>query len=162
MSSEYDMVTLKRAEVRRQKILDMLHENPGMSGGSLVQALPEYKYESMRGAIANMLAKAEIAGTGPKRAQCYFPLVKTTHTAESVRAAKLARTNATNGKRITDPEKLKAQRERKRLERARERQQAAEPWRTVHIVRADDKPIQKQGGQGALRRDVTVNCQQNY
>lgn len=167
MSSDYSITTLKRAEVRRQKILDMLHATPGMGGGDIVIAMPEYTFESIRGAIANMLAKREIAGTWPKRAQTYIALVKTTESAESVRAARLARTKEHN-KRNRDPEyqaayrEKKRQAEAKRAQRKHEAKLAAEPWRTIHIVRADDPPLKNQGGQGALRRDVTVNCGQNY
>jgi hypothetical protein len=175
MSSDYDITTLKRAEVRRQQILDLLHENPGMKGGDIVIALPDYQFESIRGAIANMLAKREIAGTGPKREQVYFALVKTTISADAVRKAKLARSRLHNQTR--DSKYSNAARERKRLaeakraQRKREAELAAQPWKIVHVSgnkRAmdgrtlTDRPIEGQRGQGALRRDVCVNCFQNY
>lgn len=163
---QYDKATLQRAEERRQKILDLLNASPGLDYPGIQQHMPEYPPTSMRGAIANMLAKREIAAAGPKRGHVYFALVKTTHSAESVIDAKRARNQIGNSKR--DPETLNAARERKRIaeakrqQRKRDKELAAQPWRTVHIVKADDPPLKNQGGQGALRRNVFINCEQNY
>jgi hypothetical protein len=163
---QYDKATLMRSQERRQKMLDLLHATPGLDASGLIAALPEYTLESVRGAIANMLAKSEIAATGPKRDRKYFALVTTTHSAASVLEAKYARNRVGNAKR--DPETVNQARERKRAteakraQRQREREAAAQPWRTVHIVRPDDPPIKNQGGQGAVRSRVFVNCHTEY
>lgn len=163
---QYDKATLQRAQDRRQKILDLLHQTPMMTAAALLQAMPEYTLANLRGSIANMMAKSEISVSGPKREHTYIALAKTTHSAASVLESKYARNRVGNAKR--DPETTNAARERKRFleaeraKRKREKEIASQPWRTVHIVASDAKPIPNQGGQGALRRDVTVNCQQNY
>lgn len=163
---QYDKATLQRAQERRQTILDLLNATPGMNTAGLLQSMPEYTLANLRGSIANMLAKREIASSGSKRDHVYLALVQTTHSAASVLEAKYARNRVGNEKR--DPKTMNAARERKRIaeakraQRKREAELAAQPWRTVHIVKHDDPPLKNQGGQGALRRDVFVNCQQNY
>lgn len=180
---QYDKATLQRAEERRQKILDLLNASPGLDYPGIQQHMPEYHPTSMRGAIANMLAKREIAAVGPKRGHIYFALVETTHSAASIIDAKRARNKIGNARRdpktineardrpeiaIEKRAKRECERERKRIaeakrqQRKRDKELAAQPWRTVHIVKADDPPLKNQGGQGALRRNVFINCEQNY
>jgi hypothetical protein len=157
----YSMETLKRAESRRQDVLDLLNANPGgASFDTIKNALPQHRLETLRGTVANLTARSEVAVSGSSRDKWYHAIAKTTHTAESVYRAKLDRTarNAKKkpAKKLTDEQTR--QRAERRAQAAEEKRAAAEPWRMVY--RSGDNPAisKHQRGQGAVRQRVCVNC----
>lgn len=139
MKNEHDPAQLERARIRRQNILDTLNQSEsGLTFAQLFDAMPPvdppYTHVSMRGAITYMLNRCEIAASGTPRERIYIALVASTHIVESAAAS------------------------RKRLRDDAKKQATSEPWRYIH------KPgkYKSQGGQGAVRQPVYVNCQQFY
>lgn len=167
MAGDYDLAALRRAEARRQSIIDHLRAHPGASFEALAGAVlapgaegePAMTEMQLRAAMRAMLSKAEIAAAGPARAHAYFAIADQTESAEAARAAFLKRKKAANRERyMAQCEEIRAkQRAQKAAAKA-----SAEPWRTVY--REGDNPdIRKNArGQGAVRPRVFINCFQNY
>ncbi len=165
---EYGIDKLRRAEARRQAILDYLLANPWCGFDQLVsglQALPHPPHGitpvNMRGAIANMTKKREIAASGSPRNRSYIAVAARTETAEAIRQSHLDRQKRNNLKNSERYSNL--YRERKAAKDAEKQARATpkpttEPWRTVH--RSGDIPeiTKNQRGQGAVRARVFVNC----
>ncbi len=87
--SELSIDKLRVAEQRRQAILDVLIAQPLAKFSAIERALPAVDPMHLRGAIANMVKKREIAASGSPRDRSYIALVDTTISAEQVRAARL-------------------------------------------------------------------------
>ncbi len=157
---EYGIDKLRRAEARRQSILDYLLANPWVGFEQVTTALqampnpPEgLTPMSMRASIAAMSQKNEIASSGPPRNRNYIAVITKTESAESIRQNHLARQKRNNSKNLdrrgTKPGKAKDK---------KDTPETSEPWRTVH--RSGDIPeiTKNQRGQGAVRARVFVNC----
>ena len=143
---------LHNAQLRRQMILDHLIAHPQTTFYELAAALAAHWSEfGLRGALGGMQTRGEIAYTGKPRNRQYTALVTATLSAEEIITRHRDKNRRAYQKRIADlPPKS-----------PRGAQAAAandEPWRYVH------KPGQSrsEGGQGAVRARVYVNCQQNY
>ena len=156
--SEYSIETLKRNETRRQRILDWLwaHGNgtfadllAGINEQARNEGRTEYPMQVMRGTMATMLQKQEVAATGPRKALLFVPLVRTTEPAEAMRQRKLERNRTFMAK------------QQKEKVVATPPKSPCEPWRTRSRDLRDpfkDAPLPNQGGQGALQDKVSVNC----
>lgn len=125
---------------RRQMILDCLNATPGAQMGEIVAFLAA---RSDSGNAANtvrtMAARRELRFEGNARTRRYFALAETTRSAEecvAIREANLAAANA-----------------------ARRREPVDGPATAARYVHKPGKhPIKNQGGQGACRPRVYVNC----
>jgi len=165
---EYGIDKLKRAEARRQAILDYLLANPWSSFEQLTAALQAMPNQpegitpmSMRAAVAAMSQKREISSTGTPRNRRYISVVAKTESAEAIRQNHLDRQKRNNMKHS---ERWSEEYRKRKAEKAGKQQEPAnakpttEPWRTVH--RSGDIPeiTKNQRGQGAVRARVYVNC----
>lgn len=112
---DYALHKLMIAQRRRQAILDRLTAHPGSDYDDVVAAVmaadPEAPPSTVRGLVAHMLLRGEIAAVGAPRDRTYTALVETTASAESLRAAYLARQRKNNARNAP------AYAERKRAER---------------------------------------------
>lgn len=174
--SAYSPAALKRAEDRRQRVLDYLwaHGNTtfavifaAMNEAAASEGRAEYPMAAMRGTMASMLQRGELAAYGPQKMLIFVPLVKTTEPAESMRERKLARNrkHATSNPRDRRSEATKAKhaeldREEVRKLNVKEHAKKHEPWKTIHFA-GDTPQAPDSHGQGALRERVTVNCAQS-
>lgn len=164
---QYSVAQLKRAEARRQAVLQYLNANGPSTFEQLCSVLPDQKEASMRGAISGMLRIQEIAATGPKRAHVYIALVSTTRSAEHIRSEKTRKTNESSARqRKLSNVARDARREAKRIaDREREDELRKNQCNVApgHYRHDPDKfRHYPSGGQGAVRRDVFVNCEQFY
>ena len=168
---EYSIAALKRAEARRQAVLDWLWANgnakfcdifPALNAEQIKQGLAEYPMPAMRGTLASMLQKGELAATGPRKEQTFVPLVKTTEPAEAMRQRKLERNRKFCEGRVRDRSNDATKAKRAELDREevrklniKEHARIHEPWKTINF--AGDTPQAKDShGQGALREKATV------
>lgn len=167
---DYSIDKLRRAQARRQAVLDFLQQNPWAGFDAILAALPQWDAMHLRGAIANMLKKREIAASGLPRDRNYLALVTETETAENVRANYLSKKTEINLKH-RDAYKAKYQARKAAGKAARAKQEAPAPepdtntWRGGSIVyRSGDNPdiSRTGGGQGALRQRIHINCHQAY
>mgnify|MGYP001035279951 FL=1 len=166
---EYTIASLRRAQFSRQAILDYLHANQWASFEAVLTALqrhPELNVNavSLRGAVANMLKKREIAASGHPRQRSYMALIEFTESAEAQRAAQLMRQKINNAKRYDEhAERTQAARLRKKQE-TDEAKAAKSPkvneWNggSIKHIGGSLPPGADQRGQGAVRQPVTVNC----
>ena len=157
---QYTMAKLKHAELRRQAILDHVRANPLCDYGSMVDAVralwPETYPNTVRGAVANMLAKRELCATGIERDRSYIALVETTISADAVRDEYLHRKKLHRVKANPDAKPRKPRREKK------------QPEAPVYITEVDTgrtryscghtKPAQDSRGQGCGRPRTYVSC----
>ncbi len=119
----------------RQQILDHLNEAGQGNSRSVSQAVGislDYAYQQM----AAMCEYGEIEKRGRLKNVHFVPLRQITTSADMMRKLQ---------------EQNRAANKREDREREKERNKKREPWRYVHIVKADDPPLKNQGGQGATR-----------
>lgn len=134
---------------RRQLILDCINARPGAVMGEIVDYLAAHDDTGNSGCAANTIRTmtdwGEIRHEGKSRSRRYYPIVRTTRSAEECkerREIQLAEANA-----------------------ARHNVAAADTGKNrpgYYRHKPQEHPHPRQGGQGALRRTVYVNCQQNY
>lgn len=154
------MEMLLESQHRRQRILDYLNATAETAAAdpcgttqrsaSVLQitAGTGDTHKSITGTLALMRERHEVASTGKKLAVRYVALVTTTIDAQTMYDA------------IREHAGVKAKRASIEVNEASKRAKT-EPWRTVHKG-GENPAIKAQGGQGSLRRNVYVNCQQNY
>ena len=119
----------------RQKILDELNRSGQGNSKSVSAAVGismDYAYQNM----ASMCSYGECEKRGRLHGVHFVPLKTTTTPAAEMR--KLQEQNRAANKKAEQ-------------ERVKEVRRGREPWRMVHIVKPDDKPIPGQGGQGSVR-----------
>jgi hypothetical protein len=99
---DYAMNKLLAAQQRRQAILDFLHAHPWSDYSEMVSVVLTAQHDAspnaVRGLVAHMLRRREIAASGAPRARSYLALVEVTERAEDVRVAYLARQKVNNVK----------------------------------------------------------------
>ncbi len=102
---EYGIDKLRRAEARRQVILDYLLANPWVGFEQLTAAMQALENPpeglnpmTLRSAISAMSQKREIASSGSPRNRTYMALVTKTESAESMRQHHLDRQKRNNMK----------------------------------------------------------------
>lgn len=172
---EYSPAALKRAETRRQKILDWLWAHGSGKFAAMFEdindeqqraGLAEYPMPAMRGALASMLQRGEIAATGRRKDQTFVPLVKVTEPGESMRQRKLDRNRKFRGSNPRDrtSDATKAKRAAIADEERAPRRFAGQVTGGKTTYKSGDNPdIRKQQrGQGAVREKVHVNCFQLF
>lgn len=154
------MEMLLESQHRRQRILDFLNaaaeaaaNDPSgdtQASASVLQIVTGTgdTHKRITGTLALMRERHEVASTGKKLAVRYVALVTTTIDAQTMYDA------------IREHAGVKAKRASTEVNEAAKRAKT-EPWRTVHKG-GENPAIKNQGGQGSLRRNVYVNCQQNY
>lgn len=164
---QYGIEELKRAEQRRQAILDFLNMHGPSNFDALRAEFKHIKFDTLRGSVAGMLRMREIAATGPSRSHIYIALVVTTRSAEQIRATKTQKTRESNNrteKRTNFAHDAK--REAKRQEYLKREAELCAMQSNVapgHYRHDPDKfRHYPSGGQGAVRRTVFVNCEQFY
>lgn len=164
---DYAMPRLRAAQRRRQSILDFLRDHPWAPYDQLVDAVraahPDIEPYSVRGLVAAMLKKREIASSGSPRERSYMAVVAATETAEEVRAAYLLRQKIGNAKNAESYNARKREQAKAKRQATPEAPPAVEappekhdpePWRTVY--REGDNPDirRAQRGQGAVASGV--------
>jgi hypothetical protein len=135
------------AAARRQMILDFLHANPGAKMGVIGTHLFGEKESRSRhhNTIHTMLDWGEVRMEGPARSRKYWALASITRSAVDVHTACMHNADQLNSERRAD-----------KVRRAM-RSNAG-----LYVHTPSKHPITNQGGQGALRRTIFVNCNQNY
>ena len=124
-----------RVCIIRQQILDELNRAGQGNSKSVATAVGismDYAYQNM----ASMCSYGECEKRGRLKDVHFVPLKTTTTPAAEMR--KLQEQNRAANKKAEQ-------------ERVKEVRRGREPWRLVHIVKPDDKPIANQGGQGSVR-----------
>ena len=119
----------------RQHILDELNRAGQGNSKSVSKAVGismDYAYQNM----ASMCSYGECEKRGRLHGVHFVPLKTVTTPAAEMR--KLQEQNRAANKKAEQ-------------ERVKEVRRGREPWRMVHIVKPDDKPIPSQGGQGSVR-----------
>ena len=117
----------------RQKILDELNRAGQGNSKSVSKAVGismDYAYQNM----ASMCSYGECEKRGRLHGVHFVPLKTVTTPADEMRKLQ---------------EKNRAANKKAEVERVKSVQKGREPWRMVHIVKPDDKPIPNQGGQSA-------------
>lgn len=137
------------AAQRRQLILDCINARHGAVMGEIVDYLAAHGAAGNSGGAANTIRTmtdwGEIRHEGNARSRRYYPIVRTTRSAEECkerREIQLAEANA-----------------------ARQNSAAADAGQNrtgYYRHKPLEHPHPRQGGQGSLRRTVYVNCHQNY
>lgn len=121
------------AEHIRQIILDHLWERVATSRNTReIADSTELDIEAVQRAVRVMCERDEIKREFVKSKAYYTPVASQTYSSQSARTS------------LDDKRKQ------------RKRPQKKEPWRFVHRVGDNDQPIKNQGGQGAVRRNVTI------
>lgn len=160
---EYEPEKLLRAQARRQAILDYLHAHPCSMFYALLDALSKIDPPidgvspiNMRGTLANMLKKGEIAATGRPRQHQYIAIATVTESADELREKFLERQKKNNAKNY-----------RPTASAARKAAVKATPVNTwnggnIRHIGGSLPTGANQRGQGALRPRVTINCAKSY
>lgn len=154
---DYAMPKLLSAQRRRQAILDHLRAHPMSEYDKLVAAAlaaePGTKPNSIRGLVAHMLKREEIAASGAPRQRSYIALVDTTASAEEVRDAYLARKKVSNTKYTAISVECKREKRAEEAARRPEKPQPTDiiggPGSTVYREGQNPEIRKNQGGQGA-------------
>lgn len=161
---QYTMAKLKHAEQRRQAILDHVRANPWCDYGSMVDAVrarwPETDVNTVRGAVANMLAKRELGATGIERDRSYIALVESTISAAAVRDEYLHRKKVHRVQANLDP-KPKTPRRQKKAPADTGCVVQVETGRTRYLC-GHTRPTDESRGQGCARPRVHVSCAIEY
>lgn len=129
----------------RQKILDELNRAGQGNSKSVAAAVGismDYAYQNM----ASMCSYGECEKRGRLHGVHFVPLKTVTTPAAEMR--KLQEQNRAANKKAEQ-------------ERVKEVRRGREPWRMVHIVKPDDKPIPNQGGQGSVRHTSWARSEGN-
>lgn len=137
---------LRENEARRQTILDYLNTNgPTLAHG--LRHLIDMPVRQLRTSLQTMKQRGEVAITGSQQKTIYIALKTVTESAEKLHAAIQTSYEKKRGSEYKKPDAPAAPK-------------ITAPWLYIH--KPSINPIPNQGGQGALRRTVFVNCQQNY
>lgn len=178
MAGEYLMANLKRAEVRRQAVLDWLHQHPGAFMAEIEDGLPQFERLHLRGSVASMVRLREISAEGELKMRQFTAVATITTSAEAMLSGKRIRSRKAYCRRVgktldqvhgrESPEakaaRVAGKRAAKEAERAEESEdpvQMIEPWRTRYRC-GHTKPAQESRGQGCVRERTTINCHQLY
>lgn len=163
--NDYTTAKLKHAEHRRQAILDHVRANPWCDYDSMVDAVrarwPETDPNTVRGAVANMLAKRELGATGIERDRNYIALVETTISADAVRDEYLNRKAQYREKARKDRKPATASRKAKPGESEQATVKQISAGRTRYSC-GHTKPAQDSRGQGCLRGPASISLNQIY
>lgn len=163
MAGEYLIENLKRAEVRRQAVLDWLKQHPGAGMADIEDALSQFERVHLRGVVSAMIRRKEIMAEGKLKLRKLTAIASVTASAEELLA----------GKRLNSM-KANCRRKGKTLDQARglamESDDADESNSFVQIIgpgrirylSGHTKPAHGSRGQGAVRERNTINCHQLY
>lgn len=131
------------AAARRQLILDYLLDHPGALMGEIGAHLAAHgDHGNAFNTLRTMADWSELRFEGNARSRRYFALAAKTRSAEECKAIREANLAAANAAKQRNTEAAEAR--------------PAEQGRYVHKPGAH--PIRNQGGQGAARARVYVNC----
>jgi hypothetical protein len=153
---------------RRQSVLDYLNAHPKSGFDDLLRALGHQIDEpQLCGALIAMVKRRELASSGPAKERIFIALKTVTMSVDEVLEAQRQRKRANyrrHAERISISNKNRKKERRATREAAPKPEQATANDAPGHYRHYPGKggPLGYQGGQGACRPAVYVNCEQHY